>query len=629
MTRLKRRSTLTLDAISETDVKNTFPRHNGKAQANGRVASPHRTSLDTVSGAEEQDATRTKFTPQTGTPQDKIATDLVPNHDDPVPEEYIPLDEFIRLDDGSRFHWVSEVEIPECHSQQSQHTFQKHVKLVSNNTLLPFKKLGSRLDPGNTASVSRCYYKDSSYRRPLAVKVIDCCSHGPLSERMAEVKVMENLVHPHIARYIASYEITIEGQFEPDAQVLGIIMYPPGLYNLNEALNELFRSQTKERTQSELDDEEQRVLRLFGYFGCLSQAIAHIHDAKVRVKHKDVKPQNVIIDQYGQPFLIDFGESKQYAEKRKGYTTGGNKWTPEFAAPESYGPLDYGWPGDIFSLGCILLQLVTVLLGSSREALFAHLDTEKCYKVIPKIQTWLRDLPSLEPQSGTAVDRVLSRQQEPFKRKAREALIEALSTISRMLDSRAPRRPDAETLFTEFLSLYEFTPQRQVCQSCQLQHIVSQKGFRRRSTSVDEDVPVQPPTSVADSGQNLAREPEQIRQDPSKRDANPTEKVMDSLELAMDNLSNSRTTEQDYDTHTEHGPVTLIQPHQAQYKIFADEQGKPRRRRTTLSIAQQKNKEKSILVYDLANEEGVVVSKTSEIQRKFNRPHGLHVLIYI
>jgi serine/threonine protein kinase len=53
------------------------------------------------------------------------------------------------------------------------------------------------------------------------------------------------------------------------------------------------------------------------YFLCLCQAVAYLHSPEVRVRHKDIKPENIVIDLYGNVIITDFDLSTNFTEKNK------------------------------------------------------------------------------------------------------------------------------------------------------------------------------------------------------------------------------------------------------------------------------------------------------------------------
>lgn len=79
---------------------------------------------------------------------------------------------------------------------------------------------------------------------------------------------------------------------------------------------------------------------------------------KHRVLHRDLKPQNLLIDKEGSIKLADFGLSRTYSISKKTYTE--EVVTLWYRAPEILlGCKHYSTPVDIWSIGCIFAEMVT------------------------------------------------------------------------------------------------------------------------------------------------------------------------------------------------------------------------------------------------------------------------------
>ncbi len=97
---------------------------------------------------------------------------------------------------------------------------------------------------------------------------------------------------------------------------------------------------------------------------------AHRHG----VIHRDVKPQNILIDETGAPFLVDFGLAKD-AEHDSISKSGDIAGTPHYMSPEQTMAkrvrIDHRT--DVFSLGVVLYEMLTLrrpFEGASAEAIY-------------------------------------------------------------------------------------------------------------------------------------------------------------------------------------------------------------------------------------------------------------------
>ncbi|CAG8637319.1 11075_t:CDS:2, partial [Funneliformis caledonium] len=89
-------------------------------------------------------------------------------------------------------------------------------------------------------------------------------------------------------------------------------------------------------------------------FRQVSRAIQHLHHNKI--VHRDIKDENVILDENGNVQLIDFGSSAYLKENTKYDTFCG---TIDYAAPEVLTGKKYdGPPQDIWALGILLYTLI-------------------------------------------------------------------------------------------------------------------------------------------------------------------------------------------------------------------------------------------------------------------------------
>lgn len=77
-----------------------------------------------------------------------------------------------------------------------------------------------------------------------------------------------------------------------------------------------------------------------------------------RVLHRDLKPQNLLIDNNGNLKIADFGLARAFGVPVRAYTH--EVVTLWYRAPEVLlGSPRYSCPVDIWSVGCIMAELIT------------------------------------------------------------------------------------------------------------------------------------------------------------------------------------------------------------------------------------------------------------------------------
>ena len=108
------------------------------------------------------------------------------------------------------------------------------------------------------------------------------------------------------------------------------------------------------------------------HIACVAEALAFAHARNIW--HRDIKPQNLLLNPHGHCKLADFGSAKVSAADRTWSCVG----TPEYRAPELVQGAGYNEAVDWWALGCVLFELC------SRKQLFPG----KAHEVFSAIVTF-------------------------------------------------------------------------------------------------------------------------------------------------------------------------------------------------------------------------------------------------
>lgn len=168
-------------------------------------------------------------------------------------------------------------------------------------------------------------------------------------------------------------------------------------------------------------------------------ALAHAHGQGV--VHRDIKPDNLLLDRQGKVHLIDFGVARFFDDQTLTYT-GQIVGTPIYMSPEQItGQKAIDARTDIYSLGQVLCELLTLkapVQSTSRENVFRSIIT----KAMPPI-SWSN--PAVSPELEAVVHKAAAK--DPDARYA--SAQEFADDLQRYLDGKPVLAPPYRYRFDE------------------------------------------------------------------------------------------------------------------------------------------------------------------------------------
>ncbi|QGJ71206.1 Hypothetical protein PBC10988_29100 [Planctomycetales bacterium 10988] len=202
--------------------------------------------------------------------------------------------------------------------------------------------------------------KDLQLGRQVAIKVSKAQASRSQQRLVQEAQIASTLEHPGV---IPVYEFGRNRQQHP----FYVMRFVPRKDRLQDAIE----------AAHAIADSAERTLafqRLLQDFVTVCRTIEYAHSKQVI--HRDLKPSNILLGEYGEVFVIDFGIAKAVSD---GTTPSGNEpnsvtcpaekndlrtygpvGTPAYMSPEQAGSsANIGKASDIYGLGATLYHLIT------------------------------------------------------------------------------------------------------------------------------------------------------------------------------------------------------------------------------------------------------------------------------
>ena len=204
----------------------------------------------------------------------------------------------------------------------------KRIALQDDNLVLNDLAIAKLLGKGMFGNVFLAVHKQK--RIFYAIKTVDrrkISAYELYESLVLERKVLLQLDHIFIMKLVKT--------LKDSKRVYFVLEYVRGM--------DLFDVLRKMQIVSEEDSKF--------YTACLIVILQHLHEREII--YRDLKPENVVVDEEGYLKLIDFGTAKLV--KGRTYTIVG---TPHYMAPEVILRKGYGVAADYWSLGIVLFELL-------------------------------------------------------------------------------------------------------------------------------------------------------------------------------------------------------------------------------------------------------------------------------
>jgi len=267
--------------------------------------------------------------------------------------------------------------------------------------------------------------RDTQLLRKIAIKVLrkEAATPAALSFFIREAQVTAQLDHPNI---VPLYTVRPPEGDQKNVSFIMKLVKGKTLFDILSRARTAYTEQAKPKLPQEL---EQRTV--IEHFLKACDGITYAH--RKQVVHRDLKPANIMVGDFGEVYVMDWGIAKMLKDEEQELTTQGTEiftgavarsdgsglmtsaqpegvvGTLSYMSPEqARGKLDVNASSDIFSLGAVLYEVVTLKparVGDSKKKLewakegflneVSHISLEK--KIDPELKAIIHKATEFDP----------------------------------------------------------------------------------------------------------------------------------------------------------------------------------------------------------------------------------------
>ena len=272
-------------------------------------------------------------------------------------------------------------------------------------------RLIRRLADGGMSVVYLAERQDGHFRKRVALKILttEFCNEEMVLRFRGERQILAQFNHPNIAQLL-------DGGETPGGQPYVVMEYISGSSLVDHIQNQ----------NLSIRDRLQLFLKV-----CSAVEYSHQH----LIVHRDIKPDNILVNMQGIPKLLDFGIAKllrpDFVQMQMAQTQIGEKLlTPLYASPEQIQGGVIGTSSDVYSLGVLLFEILTGKLPYPEPHRGAQLVEAVCLKE-PLTASDAAGSPELQRELDGDLDHIVHQALQKDPRRRFGSVLQLMQDIER------------------------------------------------------------------------------------------------------------------------------------------------------------------------------------------------------